>query len=371
MIKLEKSKGFTLIELLVALAIVGTILLAFFKIIDSTNRMNVKNDRDIKALNIAQSEIENLRSQIKEKSGNNERKLFVYDNSLDSNLQDILSKIYSSLKQTYAKDYLYQYLSLQLDSNALILILLIPQSLPKLFKEPYKNYEYKDYGIGKYHYLYNHCTFTAFKIEDSMQVGLDFNPNNATILTLHTPYKAQRLEIELANGLDSIIESRDRGQIQHTRDSYRKSTTQSQEKDSQHSTFKATDAQNNTEQQIVDSLLTLQVINGGYRQKYWGFGEEIQENLLQADIDKENRESKETQEKEKQITEIYFSYGEDKIKLKDISRHSQDINLHIRTQGYNEGERLDLTLEFQGKTYQTTATIRNNQATILNIFNES
>ena len=85
MIKLEKSKGFTLIELLVALAIVGTILLAFFKIIDSTNRMNVKNDRDIKALNIAQSEIENLRSQIKEKADNNERELFVYDNSLDSN----------------------------------------------------------------------------------------------------------------------------------------------------------------------------------------------------------------------------------------------------------------------------------------------
>ena len=85
MIKLKKSKGFTLIELLVALAIVGTILLAFFKIIDSTNRMNVKNDRDIKALNIAQSEIENLRSQIKEKTDNNERKLFVYDNSLDSN----------------------------------------------------------------------------------------------------------------------------------------------------------------------------------------------------------------------------------------------------------------------------------------------
>ena len=85
MIKFEKSKGFTLIELLVSLAIVGTILLAFFKIIDSTNRMNVKNDRDIKALNIAQSEIENLRSQIKEKADNNERKLFVYDNSLDSN----------------------------------------------------------------------------------------------------------------------------------------------------------------------------------------------------------------------------------------------------------------------------------------------
>ena len=176
------------------------------------------------------------------------------DNSLDSTLQDILSKLYSSLKQTYAKDYLYQYLSLQLDSNALILILLIPQSLPKLFKEYYRNYEHKDYGIGKYHYLYNHCTFTAFKIEDSMQVGLDFNPNNATILTLHTPYKAQRLEIELANGLDSTIESKDRErQAQQAKESK--------------------NSQNNTKQQIIDSLLTITLINGGYKEKYWEFGE--------------------------------------------------------------------------------------------------
>ena len=62
---MKKNKGFTLIELLVALAIVGIILLAFFRSVDSTNRMNAKNDRDIKALNIAQSEIENLRNQIK------------------------------------------------------------------------------------------------------------------------------------------------------------------------------------------------------------------------------------------------------------------------------------------------------------------
>lgn len=77
-----------------------------------------------------------------------------------------------------------------------------------------------------------------------------------------------------------------------------------------------------------------------------------------------------TKETEKQITEIYFSYGEDKIKLKDISRHSQDINLHIKTQGYSEGEEVDLTLEFQEKTFQISATIRDNQATILNVLNE-
>ena len=65
MSKLKQDKGFTLIELLVALAIVGIILLAFFTSINSTIRMDAKNDIDIKALNIAQSEIENLRNQIK------------------------------------------------------------------------------------------------------------------------------------------------------------------------------------------------------------------------------------------------------------------------------------------------------------------
>lgn len=72
MSKLKQNKGFTLIELLVALAIVGIILLAFFASINSTIRMDAKNDRDIKALNIAQSEIENLRTYIKnyEKSSN-------------------------------------------------------------------------------------------------------------------------------------------------------------------------------------------------------------------------------------------------------------------------------------------------------------
>ncbi|BDB64042.1 hypothetical protein T36_0489 [Helicobacter cinaedi] len=153
------------------------------------------------------------------------------DSSLDSNLQDILCKIYSSLKQTYAKDYLYQYLSLQLDSNALILILLIPQTIPKVFKEVYKNYECKDYGIGKYHCLYNYCTHTMLDIQDYTQLGLAHNPSNATILTLHTPYKTQKLEIALASGLDSVIES-DREQTQ----------------------------------QIIDSLLTLQVVNGGYKE---------------------------------------------------------------------------------------------------------
>ena len=260
------------------------------------------------------------------------------DSSLDSNLQDILSKIYSSLKQTYAKDYLYQYLSLQLDSNALILILLIPQKIPKLFKEPYKDYEHKDYGIGKYNYLYEYCTFTTLKIADSMQAGLDSYPSNATILTLHTPYKAQRLELQLASGLDSVIES-DREQTQ----------------------------------QIIDSLLTLQVINGGYKEKHWGFREETenkdtQANPVQTNINTESKDSKATQEnKDKQILEIYFSYGDDTTRLQGDSRHTQDVNLHIITQGYNNGEEIHTALEIQGKKLSVSGIIQDNQAIIMNV----
>lgn len=252
--------------------------------------------------------------------------------SLDSNLQDILSTLYTNLKDTYTKHYAYHYLSLQLDSNALILILLIPQSIPKVYKELYKDYTYKDYGIGNYHYLYNSCTHIMLDIQDYTQVGLAHNPSNATILTLHTPYKAQRLELQLANGLDSLIESKDR-------------------------------------EQNLDSLLTLKLINGGYKEKYWSFGEEdTQANLLQT-TDKIDKDSKAAQEnKDKEILEIYFSYGEDTTRLQGDSRHTQDVNLHIITQGYNNGEEIHITLEIQGKKLSVSGIIQDNEAIIMNIF---
>ena len=102
----------------------------------------------------------------------------------------------------------------------------------------------------KYHYLYNYCTHTRIDIKDYTKIGLDSNLSNATILTLHTAYKAQKLEITLANGLDSIIESRDR-QRQAKLD--RKS-------------------QNNIKQQSIDSLLIITLINAGYKDKFGDLG---------------------------------------------------------------------------------------------------
>ena len=101
----------------------------------------------------------------------------------------------------------------------------------------------------KYHYLYNYCTHTRIDIKDYTKIGLDSNLSNATILTLHTAYKAQKLEVTLANGLDSILESRDR-QRQAKLDR---------------------ESQNSTKQQSIDFLLTITLINGGYKDKLWRF----------------------------------------------------------------------------------------------------
>ncbi|WP_285819170.1 hypothetical protein [Helicobacter bilis] len=101
----------------------------------------------------------------------------------------------------------------------------------------------------KYHYLYNYCTHTRIDIKDYTKIGLDSNLSNATILTLHTAYKAQKLEVTLTSGLNYIIESRDR-QRQAKLDR---------------------ESQNNIKQQSIDSLLIITLINAGYKDKLWGF----------------------------------------------------------------------------------------------------
>ena len=97
-----------------------------------------------------------------------------------------------------------------------------------------------------------------------------------------------------------------------------------------------------------------------------------QANLLHTNT--ESKESKETQEKqekekqEKEILEIYFSYGDDTTRLQGDSRHTQDVNLHIITQGYEEGEKIHIALEIQGKSHSIIGRINDNQAIIMNIF---
>ncbi len=62
---------------------------------------------------------------------------------------------------------------------------------------------------------------------------------------------------------------------------------------------------------------------GGLGNKIKKEKKDIQESLLQTHRDTRDKDSKATQKnKEKQILEIYFSYGEDMIRLQGDSRHT-------------------------------------------------
>lgn len=75
--------------------------------------------------------------------------------------------------------------------------------------------------------------------------------------------------------------------------------------------------------------------------------------------------------KDKQILAIYFSYGEDTTRLQGDSRHTQDVNLHIITQGYSNGEEVEVKLESSlGKVLMVRGIIQDNQAIITNPFKE-
>lgn len=64
-VKLNKEKGFTLIELIVAMSIISLISIGFYSLLNTSIKTNVKNEQDISALQLAQSEMENIRLQIK------------------------------------------------------------------------------------------------------------------------------------------------------------------------------------------------------------------------------------------------------------------------------------------------------------------
>ncbi|EAI7507080.1 hypothetical protein H7W66_001263 [Campylobacter coli] len=69
---------------------------------------------------------------------------------------------------------------------------------------------------------------------------------------------------------------------------------------------------------------------------------------------------------------MYFSYGEECERLQEDSRHSSDVNLHIKTQGYNNGEEVEVRLESSNnQVLIVRGIIQDNQAVITNIFKDT
>ena len=83
---------------------------------------------------------------------------------------------------------------------------------------------------------------------------------------------------------------------------------------------------------------------------------------------KEFRLANGLESKDKQILAMSFSYGEECERLQEDSRHSSDVNLHIITQGYNNGEEVEVKLESSlGEVLIVRGIIQDNQAIIMNV----
>ncbi|EEO24911.2 hypothetical protein HRAG_01968, partial [Helicobacter bilis ATCC 43879] len=132
-------------------------------------------------------------------------------NTTDNNATDSTTSLLSLLLKDYPKYYEFKEIDLQLDTNLLSLILIIPKKIPKVYDKAYKEYEYKDYGVGRFQYVYRYCECRELEVKnnDYTNIGLHGDALTQYIITLLTPAKAKKIEIHLANGVDSMTESKD------------------------------------------------------------------------------------------------------------------------------------------------------------------
>ena len=86
-----------------------------------------------------------------------------------------------------------------------------------------------------------------------------------------------------------------------------------------------------------------------------------------------SKNSQSTQDSQKEIIEMYFSYGKECKNIKTDSKIESDVNLHIITQGYNKGESLTITLESDdGRIINASGNVgENGEVVIYNVLTEN
>ncbi len=119
------------------------------------------------------------------------------------NLNDI--NVLNTLKQDFSKDYEFKECEIRLGMHLLKLIFVIPKNIAKVYKSAYKEFEYKDLGAGYFTQLHEYDKIIKNSLEDKKEL-------NEYHLTFLTPAKMQNLKLQIAQGLDKILEDEDRKQ---------------------------------------------------------------------------------------------------------------------------------------------------------------
>jgi hypothetical protein len=60
---------------------------------------------------------------------------------------------------------------------------------------------------------------------------------------------------------------------------------------------------------------------------------------------------------EKEIIELFWTYGDSFERLSTMSRHYVDMNLHVRTRNYRQGESVSVTIDLPSQDGSTTRSV--------------
>ncbi|RDU60405.1 hypothetical protein CQA53_10895, partial [Helicobacter didelphidarum] len=165
---------------------------------------------------------------------------------------------------------------------------------------------------------------------DYNEVGLHGDALTHYIITLLTPAKANKIEIHLAHGLDSMIESKDID--------------------------------------IDSHILKCNIINGGHSERLWGEedknSKDTDSNANSNNTDKDSNQDSPLANK--QIHDMYFSYGEDCKRIKNNSKCQDDLNLHIITKDYKDGEYVEINANINGNTISLKGRVKDNEIIFMN-----
>ncbi|AJC90745.1 hypothetical protein [Campylobacter subantarcticus] len=103
--------------------------------------------------------------------------------------------ILNTLKQDFSKNYDYKECKITLGVHLLKLIFIIPKNIAKVYKSAYKEFEYKDLGAGYFKELFEYHKDYREK------------ENIIHYRVFLTPAKMQKIEFEIAKGLDEWLDN--------------------------------------------------------------------------------------------------------------------------------------------------------------------
>lgn len=118
-------------------------------------------------------------------------------------IEDI--NILNQFKQDFSKDYEFKELNLSFDTNLIKLYFIIPKNIAKVYKSAYKEFKNKDLGAGYFTQLHEYDKIIKNSLEDNKEL-------NEYHFSFLTPAKMQNLKLQIAQGLDEILEDEDRKQ---------------------------------------------------------------------------------------------------------------------------------------------------------------